>query len=180
MLKESVRKIRVVGLMLTLEFAVLCGTVGQPAPRGPLLFRIVLPRSTVCVGEHHLNVESELRNVSDHPVSLSPAGIKAQVSFTNRACSIGDGFRSNTISTDPAPGWKAGKVVKLGPGQSYRQTLKLELDPEFFQQGIYRVQIGYSGKYGAADQSELFTGALDSNEVLFEVSDCADSSAKRP
>src|SRR5208283_452136 len=116
------------GWFLALAAVMACnGLLGQVTPEGPLLFRIVLAHSSVCVADRHLELESELRNISGHPVSLSPAGITAQVSFTNRACSLDDGFRSNTISTDPAPGWKSDKFVTLAPGESYRQTLRLEL-----------------------------------------------------
>jgi hypothetical protein len=161
--------------------AVVSGSVlAQTTPTTPLLFRIVLPHAVMCVGDRHLEVEAELRNISQHPISLSPAGIQAQVSYTNRACSIDDGFRSNTISTDPAPGWKSDKVVTLAPGASYRQTLKLELDRDFFPAGVYRVQIGYSGRYGVGSQEALFVGTLNSNEALFEVGDCAASPVKKP
>jgi len=169
------------GWFLALAAVMACnGLLGQVTPEGPLLFRIVLAHSSVCVADRHLELESELRNISGHPVSLSPAGITAQVSFTNRACSLDDGFRSNTISTDPAPGWKSDKFVTLAPGESYRQTLRLELDHEFFSPGVYRVQIGYSGRYGAGKQEGVFLGTSNSNEVLFEVvGDCASSPAKK-
>jgi hypothetical protein len=86
-----------------------------------------------------LEVEAELRNTSDRQLTLSPAGLLSQVSFTNRASSLEDGFRSKNSSHDPLPGWKGGKVVTLAPGESYRQVLKLELDPDFFSPGVYRV-----------------------------------------
>jgi hypothetical protein len=178
--KKSIRKAQLIAFALGLGVVVASGAMlGQSTSSGSVLFRIVLPHSMMCVGDRHLEVESELRNVSEHPISLSPAGIRAHVSFTNRACSLEDGFRSTTISTDPASGWKGGKVVTLAPDQSYRQILKLELDPDFFVQGVYRVQIGYSGKYGAGGQAELFSETLNSNEALFEVGDCAGSSAKK-
>jgi hypothetical protein len=176
---KTVRRAQLMGLALTLWVVVSGSLLGQARSSDSVLFRIILPHSMVCVGERQLEVESELRNISKHPISLSRAGMRAQVSFTNRACSLEDGFRSSTISTDPAPSWKGGKVVTLATGESYRQTLKLELAPDFFVQGVYRVQIGYSGKYGAGGQGDFFLGTLNSNEVLFEVGDCTASSAKR-
>ncbi len=50
--------------------------------------------------------------------------------------------------------------------------LKLELYPDFFSPGVYRIQISYSGRYGGARKEGLFLGTVDSNEVLFEVDDC--------
>jgi len=174
---HSTGRVRTIGLAVTLGVLTLCGAPGKPTS-GPLIFRILLPHSAVCVGDRRIEVESELRDVSDHSIALSPAGVRSQVSFTNRACSLEDGFRSSTISVDPPRDWKEGKIVNLAPGQSYRQTLKLELDPKFFLQGVYRVQIGYSGKYGASDQGGLFAGTLDSNDVLFEIVDCNSSSGE--
>jgi hypothetical protein len=177
---KSIRTIQWGGLPLALAVVVASSSMlGQDPSDSPLLFRIVLPHSSVCVGDRQLEVESELRNISEHPVSLSPAGIRAQVSFTNRACSLDDGFRSNTISTDPAPGWKSDKLLTLVPGASYRQTLKLELDRDFFSPGVYRVQLGFSGRYGAGKQEGVFVGTGNSNEALFEVGDCASPPAKK-
>jgi hypothetical protein len=51
-------------------------------------------------------------------------------------------------------------------------VLKLELYPDFFSPGVYRIQISYSGRYGGARKEGLFLGTVDSNEVLFEVDDC--------
>ena len=172
------RGIQLRAVVLALSFVVSGTMPGQTTPSNPLLFRLVLPRSTVCVGERQLDAESELRNVSEHPILLSPSGIRAQVSFVNRASSLEDGFRSNTISTDPVPGSK-GEVVTLAPGESYRRTLKLELAPDFFAPGFYMVQVGYSGRYGAGGREGLFLGTLNSNEVLFEVGGCAASSTER-
>jgi hypothetical protein len=127
-----------------------------------------------------LEVEAELRNISGRRISLSPAGLLAHVSFTNRASSLEDGFRSKESSNDPLPGWKGDKTVALAPGASYRQMVKLKLDPDFFSPGVYRVQISYSGKYGANGQAGLFLGSVDSNEALFEVDECPSSPAKKP
>ncbi len=167
--------LRAVALGIVLSGSML----GQTVSNGPILYRIVLPRATVCVGDRQLEVDSELRNIGQHAVSLSPAGIGAQVSFANRPCSLKDGFRSNTVSGDPDPAWKGGSIVTLAPGESFRKTLKLELDPDFFAEGVCRVRIAYSGRYGGAGRTGLFVGMLDSNEVLFEVEDCSDSSARK-
>jgi hypothetical protein len=83
-----------------------------------------------------------------------------------------DGFRSKNIANDPLPAWKSGNVVTLAPGESHRQVLSLELDPDFFSPGVYRIQISYSGKYGGDKKAGLFLGRVDSNEALFEVDDC--------
>jgi hypothetical protein len=177
--RKRSRRAQLMGLILVLGLMLSGTLLGQATSSDTILFRIVLPHSTACVGDRHLEVESELRNVSDHPISLSPAGITAQVSFTNRACSLEDGFRSNTISTDPVPNWKGGKVVMLAAGESYRQVLKVELAPDFFTQGVYRIQISYSGKYGAGGREDLFLGTLNSNDVLFEVGDCVASPTRK-
>jgi len=175
----SSRGTHLISRAFALGIALSSSMPGQAVSNGPILYRIVLPRATVCVGDRQLEVESELRNIGLHPVSLSPAGIRAQVSFANRPCSLKDGFRSNNISSDPNPAWKGGSIVTLAPGESYRKALKLELDPDFFPEGVYRVQIGYSGRYGAVGRAGLFVGMLDSNEVLFEVEDCSDSPAQK-
>jgi hypothetical protein len=156
------------------------GTLTQKKPEPPVLFRIVLPCPEMCVGDRYLEVEAELRNISEHPISLSASGIRAQVSFMNLARSLQDGFRSNTISSDPIPDGRSNNVVTLTPGQSYRQPLKLELDHDFFSTGVYSVQIAYSGRYGAGRAEGLFLGTVDSNEALFEITDCESSHAKKP
>lgn len=160
------------GLALAVTLLVPSAVLAQTKPAAPLLFRIVLPRAVMCIGDRNLEVEAELRNISDHTVSLSPAGIQAQVSFTNRASSLEDGFRSKNSSSDPLPGSKDGNVVTLAPGESYRRVLKLELDRDFFSPGVYRLQISYSGRYGGAKKEGVFLGTIDSNEALFEVDDC--------
>ncbi len=160
------------GLALTVSLLLASTVLAQAKPTAPLLFRIVLPRAVMCSSDRNLEVEAELRNISDHTVSLSPAGIQAQVSFTNRASSLEDGFRSMNSSSDPLPGSKDGNVVTLAPGESYRRVLKLELDREFFSPGVYRVQISYSGRYGGTKREGVFLGTIDSNEALFEVDDC--------
>ncbi|MFN8007374.1 MAG: hypothetical protein U0V70_10190 [Terriglobia bacterium] len=137
----------------------------------PVLFRIVLPHAVLCVVDRHLEVEAELRNTSGRQLSLSPAGLLAQVSFTNRASSLEDGFRSKNSSSDQLPGRKDGKVVTLAPGESYRQVLKLELDPDFFTPGVYRIQISFSAGM-AGLRKKVSSGTADSNEALFEVDDC--------
>jgi hypothetical protein len=152
----------------------------QAPASAPLLYRIVLPHAVLCVVDRHLEIEAELRNVSDHQISLSPAGILSQLSFTNRASSLEDGFRTKSSSNDPLPGWKGDKVVTLAPGASYRQTVRLELDREFFSPGVYRVQASYSGRYGATKQEGLFLGTVDSNEALFEIDDCQPPESKKP
>lgn len=145
---------------------------GAQSTTQPLLFRIVLPHTVLCVADRRLEVEAELRNTSGRQLSLSPAGLLAQVSFTNRASSLEDGFRAMNRSSDPLPGWKDGKIVTLAPGESYRQVVKLELDSDFFTPGVYRIQIIYSGKYGGVKREGVFRGTADSNEALFEVDDC--------
>ena len=82
------RGVQLLAVVLALSFVVSGTMPGQTTPSNPLLFRLVLPRSTVCVGERQLDAESELRNMSGHPILLSPSGIRAQVSFVNRACSL--------------------------------------------------------------------------------------------
>lgn len=160
------------GLAFTGSLLAAAPVLAQTKPAAPLLFRIVLPRAVVCAEERNLEVEAELRNVSDHLVSLSPAGIRSQVSFTNRASSLEDGFRSKNSSSDPMPGAKEGSVVTLAPGESCRRVLKLELDRDFFPPGVYRVQVSYSGRYGGTKNRGVFLGSIDSNEALFEVDDC--------
>lgn len=156
-----------------LAIAVMMAAKASAQPTAqPVLFRIVLPRPVVCIADRSLEVEAELRNTSDRHLALSPAGLLSQVSFTNRASSLEDGFRSKNSSNDPLPGWRGGRVVTLAPGASYRQVLKLDLAPDFFSPGVYRIQISYSGRYGAVEKDGLFLGAVDSNEALFEVDDC--------
>ena len=180
MAPKGIPKVELLSLIMVVSAVISGGTPAQTRATAPVLFRIVLPRAVMCVGDRHLEVEAELRNISAHPISLSPAGIRAQVSFTNRACSLEDSFRSNSISADPVPGWKSDKVVTLAPGASYRHAFKLELDRDFFPRGVYRVQIGYSAMFGRSREENLFVGSVESNEALFEIDDCEPSHAKKP
>ena len=144
----------------------------QSTPGGPLLFRVVLPRPDVCLGQRHLEAEVELRNTSTHAVSLAPAGIGAQVSFLERLGSIEDGIRATGRTAIPDPRWKGGRVVRLKAGESFRSVFDLDLDPAFFKPGVYSVQVSYSGQLGAGGRKGVFSDWLTANEVLFEVAEC--------
>jgi hypothetical protein len=169
---KGVREVRFLSPVFAATALICLNALAQTAATTPVLLRIVLPHAVMCGSDRHLEVEAELRNASGRAIALSPAGLLAHISFTNRASSLEDGFRTKASSNDPLPGWKSNKVVTLAPGMSYRQTLRLELDPDFFSVGVYRVQISFSGRYGGGKKEGLFVGAVDSNEALFEVNDC--------
>jgi hypothetical protein len=66
MAPRRIRRLRLIGLALALGVVVSESILGQVTSSGPVLFRIVLPHSMVCVGERQLEVETELRNISEH------------------------------------------------------------------------------------------------------------------
>jgi hypothetical protein len=142
----------------------------------PLIFRIVPQDSTIANGSKFMILNVELLNTTQHVVRLSPAGIGAQVGFANNACSLTDGFRSQNTVVDPWPTFQ-GKIISIAPGTTYRQTMKLNLDPEFFAPGMYSVGIVFSGTYGGRNKKGVFTGNLTSNRVFFEVAEPDDHSA---
>ena len=168
----------IMALIVIVVVALSLPSMGQVPPvKSSLLFRIVLPRPSVCIGDDHVKVEAEIRNIGKNPIVLSPSGIRAVLSFTNMACTLEDGFRSNTITADPLKGRKSGEATVHLPGRSYRQTVAVPLDRDFFTEGIYRLTIGYSGKFGATDRKGLFRQSLTSNEVIFEVLSCSPSAS---
>jgi len=145
----------------------------------PLIFRIIPQDSTIASGSKFMILNVELLNTTQHVVRLSPAGIGAQVGFANNACSLADGYRSRNTIVDPWPTFE-GEIISIAPSTAYRQTMKVNLDPEFFTPGMYSVGIVFSGTFGGRNKRGVFTGSLMSNRVFFEVAEPLDSSAVPP
>ncbi len=148
----------------------------QTTAQRPLVFRIIAEDSTIASGSTFLPIDVEFHNTSKRPIHFSPAGIGAEVSFVNRPCSLNEGVRSQGTSADPGPGFK-GKVISISPGETYRQKIRLRLDPKFFTPGIYSVTVFFSGGYGTYGMKDVYAETLKSNEVFFEVAEPLDNSA---
>ena len=160
---------------------------GGSSPRDPIVLRLLLPESTVCLGSKTVDAEIELRNVSDHAVTLMPGGIGSGTQFQSYP-RLDDPYnpniRSLDIRGDPWPRARARRVVTLSPGESFRTTGAITLDKNFFSEpGIYKVSVDFSGSFTLPPRGEhrkLFEGYLTSNWVYFEVGDCGPSEVKHP
>jgi len=172
-------------LPLIMGFIVATSSLAAPQhtkagmPQEPLVFRIIPQDSTIASGAKFVTLDVELLNTTRHVVRLSPSGMGAQIGFSNRACSLTEPSRTQITSRDPWPEFR-GKIISIPPGGTYRRIMKLDLDPEFFSPGIYTVTVMFSGTYGSEPRKDVFTGNLESNQVLFEIAEPTDEEAKAP
>jgi len=144
-----------------------------------VVFRIIARENTVCLGSS-LRLEIELRNDSKRALRVQPNGISGVYSSTTRPARE-QGFPEHANHYDlfhPLPSDKQPPTVMLLPGRSHRRLISLPLSDDFYRtDGIYRLSLSYSGLLHASKESAntgptLFTGSLDSNEIIFEIQDC--------
>ena len=71
----------------------------QSTPGGPLLFRVVLPRPDVCLGQRHLEAEVELRNTSTSftPYFSMPPCLMSRISRRPTLCSSSPTVPATTL-----------------------------------------------------------------------------------
>jgi len=160
---------------------------GHSSAGEAVVLRLLLPESTVCLGSKTVDAEIELRNVSDHAVTLMPGGIGSGTHFESYP-RVDDPYNPNVrflgIRGEPWPRARARRVVTLSPGESFRTTGAIDLEKDFFSDPwIYKVRIDFSGSFTLHPRGEhrkLFEGNLKSNWVYFEVADCGPSEVKPP
>jgi len=140
-------------------------------PDDGIQLRILLPKSEICVQDKTLGFEIEVRNQSKGKMTLTPSAIGGRVLLSNRPMSIEDGFRSRTISAHPRGSAGLNENVVLEPGGMHRMALEIELDPEFFVIGVYRLKLELFGRFGVIAGKTAYTD-LASNEALFAVQEC--------
>jgi hypothetical protein len=143
-----------------------------------LVFRIIPVNSSLPSGSKFISIEVELSNTSQKTVRITPVGIGTQVSIAYRGCSMDDGFRDLSTNADPFPDFRATKVISIPPGGTYRQIRKIELEPDFFKPGMYRMSMYFSGSVGG--RKDVFTGDLESNEVFFEIDEPENTAKNTP
>lgn len=136
-----------------------------------LQFRILLDKSELAAGSSSIPVEVELLNVSSRDVKFSPNGIAAQISIRNLPCSFKEDVRTTTSIADPIDDGGKGKLITLAAGETYRRRLVVRLAKDFSASGIYAITMSFSGTVGGSGLPGAFLDDLDSNEVLFSISE---------
>ena len=184
-MNRSNRRLRVLRSLTSVAFfmfafaAVICARSGSAGGQ-PVLVRLLVPESTVCMGTKVVHAEIELRNVGNTPIRLGTVGIGSGVHFQAYGGSgdlrRGPVFRSLDSTGDAWPKAEMQKIVTLQGGESYRSGGEILLDPKFFAEpGIYKVSIDFSGRFKLPPESserDIFEGVITSNWVYFEVQDC--------
>jgi hypothetical protein len=187
-MNNSNRKLQVVRLLASVVlpffvfvFAVVIRARSRPVDEQPVLMRLLLPESTVCMGTKAVHSEIELRNVGTRPIRLGMAGIGSGVHFQAYG-GRGDPpqgtiFRSLDNTGDAWPKAEMQKIVTLQGNESYRSGGEILLDAKFFDEpGIYKVSIDFSGRFklppDGGSKTDVFGGEITSNWVFFEVQDC--------
>jgi hypothetical protein len=171
-----------VALLLTMHGLTLGGLKPTPsqASEVPLELRIIAPESTVCSGSA-LTVEVDLRNTSDHPLSLRPQGISAIHFQTSRPVPNQVLPEFDSLDKNAAASEGPTESIVLQPGASYRYSIRLK-DDFFKLPGFYKVSLEYDGSVHGRTKARLnalpvFDGHLKSNWLIFEVEECGNESA---
>lgn len=165
-----------VTIVSTFLFAAFPGSMTKPAIRlqgsgrttvsVPLEYRLILKEPTVCSGEA-LEFEIEVRNISDHPVTIDPPGLLYEVSTR------GNHEASGSVS-DPMSVAGAAKFVELRPGDAFRKTIAYPMKTSLSNRaGFYHLSTTYASfKDADPEHPALYKGLIRSNEVIFEIKDC--------
>jgi hypothetical protein len=182
----SMRIAALLELVLLLSFSVLLGQAHAGNNNSdPITLTINKLNAKVCLGARAVEVEAELRNVSNVKVAVDPEQIlyAYSVSEIPKEGEMGFKDRSSVSDSAPIPGSKSAPpltgCVILKPGESVKKSVKIDLhDPPFFDEvGRYRLQL----KYGQFDKRRaegalLFSGIVPSNEFVFSVEQCSNAS----
>lgn len=145
--------------------------------QGKVLFSLIIQKPVVCIHPGtNLALAIELRNDSNRTLSIEKRGTFymthfRQIRISDENDDIFEGRMLDSVG-DPMPGTGTdSQLVRLKPGESFRKEVNYPLNGDFFSRdGIYAMHLTY-GAF-ADKPANLFKGALESNEVLFQLSVC--------
>lgn len=150
--------------------------IGQNS-QGKVLFNLIIQKPVMCIHPGtDLALAIELRNDSNRTLSIEQRGTFYTTHFRQIRLSDekDDIFEERMLDSvgDPMPGiGPDSQLVRLKPGESFRKEVNYPLSGDFFSRdGIYAMSLTY-GAF-ADKPANLFKGALESNEVLFQLSVC--------
>jgi hypothetical protein len=138
----------------------------------PLILELRTSHPVQCVGSW-LDLQAELKNVSDAPILVDPVGLWYRVSVTTfRSSDTGGGGASKTFVGDHGPDGNA-KFIVLTPGEVYTASRRFSLKEGFFSKaGVYNLTVAYGQFQRSHEGAELFVGTIQSNEVEFQLVSC--------
>jgi hypothetical protein len=145
----------------------------------PVRIKISASDEKSCSGSCLL-LQVRVDNTGDHPVAFDPAAIGYRISFHKlRFHSRGGSSESISRQSDVPTGEHRYRV--LMPSDSYKIGIELPLRGRFFRDpGHYSVKVTYGQfvEHQYRDTSALY-GAVDSNDLQFEISRCTTKESSR-
>jgi hypothetical protein len=172
----AIRKHNVSGVLAVGLFFLFCypsapfsqgANTRQVEKQPPLRYRLIVSEPTVCQNEG-ISLELEVENTSSHRILIDPTALLYSVTISRSGGSVvPTGDRMGKITPD--------QLVTLEGGSSYRKTISYPLHGKFFVVGLYSIHVTY-GQFAdfSPKDPDLYIGVVESNTVLFEVTDCGD------
>jgi hypothetical protein len=154
-------------LIVLLVFSSFAGSAQAPAR---IAVRLVAPAPIVCLGSNTVELEALLTNNGESAIEITRDGIRYGVELVKKDNKGKEDRRHIVREIDP-DSWET-----LKPQQTIIVPFKEPITEPFFDRsGVYQIQIRY-GVYGRkVDSSAQFSGAINSNSVMFEIKACGET-----
>lgn len=145
-----------------------------------LIIVLTTGKPTQCFGSKLL-IEAEIKNKGDEAIAIDPGLLFYKISFAVKGSEgvAGSGFK--TIIGNPGPNYE-NKFIVLPPGESYKRPLTLPLKDNFFTSpSDYTVAVTYGqfGETASFNETKVFKGTVQSNEVAFTLVKCRENTNKK-
>jgi hypothetical protein len=159
-----------------LAFAI-CPCTLRGADGSVVTVRLLAPNPNVCVGQSTLGFEAVLTNTSGRAIRLSDGGVRGGLriyEFKENKPELKTSYLAEIIPSVI----KNGRWIWIPPHQSavlpFAQPLTGEplLEHVFDSPGLFRIEIVFQNFGRSPDNSIEFRGEVESNPVMFKVSDC--------
>jgi hypothetical protein len=146
---------------------------GKQGTAGDIIFNLTIRQPIVCLRpDAELELALEIKNGGSSTISVEDRAAFYMTNFRWIVLSDNEPERTLNSIGDPMPNLESPpKMILLKPGESFSKTVNYKLKGDFFsREGIYSMQLTY-GAF-ADKPANLFKGSLDSNEVLFQLTEC--------
>ncbi len=152
-------------LLSLLMLLLVAGPSGAEAPTG-IVVRLLARTPNVCLGEQTVDLEALITNKSEVPIEITPDGVRYGVELAKKD-KTGKEDRRHMVREIEPDDWRT-----LNPQQTIIVPFKESVTAPFFEgPGIYKIAVRY-GAYTRKDGAIQFTGAINSNSVMFEIAAC--------
>ena len=152
-------------LLSLLIFLLVAGPSGAEAPSG-IVVRLIAPKPNVCWGEQTLALEALVTNQAEAPIEITPDGMRYGVELGKKD-KTGKEDRRHIVREVEPDDWQT-----INPQQTIIVPFKEPITGPFFDgPGVYKITVRY-GAYTRKDGAIQFTGAINSNSVMFEIAAC--------